>query len=344
MPHPIVSILMPTYNEGATIEDVVRSLLQQNLTGYGLEILIIDGMSTDDTREIITTRFANDKRVRLVDNPQRFTPHAANIGLFEANGDYICFFGAHGYYDPEYIQICLEEMESTGAVGVSGRLETVPANDSLQAQLVAWAISHPFGASGASVRTQPEGFADTIPYPVFRKQALLEIGGYNETLVRNQDNDMNQRLIAAGHKLYLTHRTTARYFSKPTIWGLLRYAHKSGWWNAISLKVNWRSMRLRHHVPTLFVLSVLAWLPVLKLGKLLHWKLAIVKGRILGLALPAHLLAGATFAWNEYKKTGRLATLLLPPVWLAFHFAYGFGTLHGLCKARVPDPDAEGQR
>jgi succinoglycan biosynthesis protein ExoA len=337
---PIVSILMPTFNEGPTIERVVRSLLDQELHGYDLEVLIVDGMSNDATREIIEAQFGDDARVRVVDNPQRFTPHAMNIGLFESQGEFVCIFGAHGFYDRDYIQVCLEELEETGAAGVSGRLETVPANDSLQAQLVAWTISHPFGASGNSVRTQPEGFADTIPYPVFRKQVLLEVGGYNEALVRNQDNDMNERLIQAGYTLYLTHRTSARYFSKATIIGLLHYAHKTGWWNAISLKINWRSMKLRHHAPTLFALSVLAWPLTRWMGSLTGFRLLKLKGSLLGLALPMHLVAGAIAAWDQFTKTGTPASILLPPIWLAFHFMYGFGTLHGLVRAEIPT-DAE---
>ncbi len=340
---PVVSILMPIYNEADTIDRVVRSILDQDETGFELEVMLIDGMSDDGTREIIANQFGDDSRVRLVDNPHRFTPYAMNIGLFESRGEFVCIFGAHGFYDQDYIKVCLEELEATGAAGVSGRLETVAASDSLQAQLVAWTISHPFGASGQSVRTQPEGFVDTIPYPVFRKDVLLEVGGYNESLVRNQDNDMNERLIQAGYKLYLTHRTTARYFSKPTILGLLKYAHKTGWWNAISLKINWHSMKLRHHAPTVFALCVLAWLPVLKIGRLLRWKLAIRKGQILGLALPLHLIAGAVAAYDQFTKTGQRAAFLLPPIWLAFHFMYGFGTLHGLLRGTIPGDAGENQ-
>ncbi len=337
----LVSILMPTYNEGPTIEVVVRSLLDQETHGFELELLIVDGMSDDGTREIIAREFGDDPRVRLVDNPDQFTPQAMNTGLLEARGEYVCIFGAHGLYDRDYIQVCLEELEETSAVGVSGKLETIPANDSLQAQLVAWAISHPFGASGSSVRTQPEGFVDTIPYPVFHKHALLEVGGYNESLVRNQDNDMNERLLKAGYKLYLTHRTTARYFSKSTIMGLLKYAHMTGWGNAISLKVNWRSMKLRHHAPTFFALCILAAPLTAWLGRKSGSRLLKFIGLMLGLALPVHLVAGSVAAWEQFTRTNKSAAFLLPPIWLAFHFMYGFGTLHGLLRAEVPDEGSE---
>src|SRR5262249_21748408 len=154
---------------------------------------------------------------KLFSNPARNTPAAFNIGLRAAAGQYVCIMGAHADYDPNYISVCLKELLAHDAVGCSGKVVTAPANSSRQARLVAWVLGHPFASSTRSVRTQPEGYVDTVPFPVLYKQALLDAGGYNERFFRNQDNDMNQRLRALGYKLYATHKTTCRYFARPTI-------------------------------------------------------------------------------------------------------------------------------
>ena len=139
----------------------------------------------------------------------------------------------------------------------SGKILTVPANDSWQAQVCAWAMGHPFCSSGNSVRTQHEGFVDTIPFPVMRKSALLEVGGYDETLLRNQDNDMNQKLRARGYKLFLTEQVHCLYYARSSLAELWRWGYQSGRWNAISLRRNPISLRPRHFVPLIFVLSIL---------------------------------------------------------------------------------------
>ena len=115
------------------------------------------------------------------------TPHAFNTGLRESTGDYVCILGSHASYDRDYVRVCLEELERTGATGCSGRVILEPAGDSLAAQLSAWTLGSPFASSGRSFRTAPQGFADTIPYPVFRRQPLVELGGYNERLLVAED-------------------------------------------------------------------------------------------------------------------------------------------------------------
>src|SRR5207245_11720416 len=110
----------------------------------------------------------------------------------------------------------------------------VPAVYHRAAQLHAVTLSSPISSSGRSLRTARQGFADTIPYPVFRRQPLVELGGYNERLARNQDNDMNQRLRAAGHRLYLTWRTSCRYRAQPGPRELMRYACRNGYWNFLT--------------------------------------------------------------------------------------------------------------
>jgi succinoglycan biosynthesis protein ExoA len=266
------------------------------------------------------------------------TPLAFNIGLKHARGEYICIFGAHTAYDQDYIAVCLSEMKAQGAVGCGGRVLTTPANSSLQARLVAAALGTPFGTSSKSFRNHPEGYADNVNYPVFVRSAVMELGGYDEHLYRNQDIDLNQRLRARGHKLYMTWKTSSRYFVQPTVSALSKYGWKTGYWNIISLRKNSSAHSLYHFVPAIFVLASILTSAMAGAGLYLPahdrvWAslpLALLLGAYFGVALLVSCLAAMRKRW--------LAGLLLPPVFLSLHASYGMGTLWALlCNAKSPE-------
>ena len=335
----MVSAVMAVRDEIGWIERAVTSVLEQDAPGVDLEMLVVDGGSTDGTREVLQEMSARDPRLRVLDNPHGLTPHAFNTGVRESTADYVCILGSHASYDRDYVRVCLEELERTGATGCSGRVILEPAGDSLAAQLSAWTLGSPFASSGRSFRTARQGFADTIPYPVFRRQPLVELGGYNERLARNQDNDMNQRLRAAGHRLYLTWRTSCRYRAQPGPRELMRYACRNGYWNFLTVRENRRAMRLRHFMPLLFVACVLllglAALAAVALGDgTLAAVLALLAAAGVGLHLAAGLAEGIRTAW----RARRPGPLLLPACILGFHASYGAGTLAALLGLRRREP------
>lgn len=330
---PGVSVIMPVFNERDCIEQCLLSVLAQDTNGFELEVLVIDGNSTDGTIELASSIAAGDGRVRLLYNPDRKTPFAFNLGLRSARGEYVCILGAHSVYPPDYISVCLQELQRHGAVGCSGRVLTSPTDDTLQANLTAWTLGSRFASSPTSVRTRTEGFVDTIPFPVFRKEPLLEIGGYDEALHRNQDNDMNQQLRARGHRLYVTSRTHSIYRAQPTLTALWKYAFRTGSWNGISMRHKPASMSFRHVVPLLFVTTLLALIGVGVLFPRVHWPYAYSPIAAVPLVLAAHFTLGVVAASATAVRNKALAPLLLPPVFLAFHIVYGFGTLVGMTTA-----------
>lgn len=337
----VISIIMPVLNEEPHIEKVVTSLLQQELPDFELEVLLIDGMSTDRTREIIEAMAAKDSRIHLHVNKRRKTPFAFNIGLREARGDLICIMGAHTVYDKDYIKVCREEMIANDAVGVASRTFYYPANDSAQAQWVSWVYGSAFGISGSSVRLQPEGYVDTVSYPVFVKKVLLDLGGYNELLARNQDNDMNYRIHQAGYKMYCTHKTNSYYETQKTAKSLFKYAIRTGRGNAISIKVNAKSLSLRHHIPGIFtgavLLGVLFLIVALVSGSLLWWGLAA----FFLSSLVLHLVVGTLVALKILLESKKLSALAMPFIFLIFHISYGLGIFYGIFMDK-PDQWVEG--
>ena len=323
---PLISVVMPIYNEAAHLRDVVASLLAQQLVSADLEVLLIDGMSNDGSHDIANALAKADARVRVFQNAQRTTPYAFNIGLREARGSYVAILGAHSQYAPDYLEVCLNELFRNKAVGCSGRVIPRVSDDTLQAHLALWVLSHPFGVSGSSFRTQPEGFADTIPYAVFVKQALLEAGGYDVKMTRNQDNDMNHKLVKAGGKLYLTWKTHCYYFTRRDLKGVMRYAQGNGSWCAVSFLTRPGSLGLRHYIPAVFALIVLNAIVWLVLAAMLGGWL-VPAALVMAAPLVVHLLAGSLASLQMLMKTKHVAALLLPPIFFAFHFTYGFSFL-----------------
>jgi succinoglycan biosynthesis protein ExoA len=337
-PRPLVSVILSVYNEAAHIEQVIYSILCQSRPTFDLEILVIDGKSTDGTYELIKKIAESSPALRLLVNEQRRIPFAWNIGLKQARGEYVCIFGAHTVYDPDYISTCLSELKRHDAIGCGGRVFTTAANASLQARLVATCVGNPFGTSSKSFRNHPEGYADTINYPVYLRTAVMTIGGYDEQLYRNEDNDLNQRLRAHGHQLYMTWKTSCRYFVQPTIPLMLEYAWNQGYWNVIGLKKNASAHAVYHFVPAMFVL---AWL-LSSVSAVASFYLP-ASSRV-WTTLPFSVVVGTYFAAAFTVSTLLLVNqrwqpaMLLPLVFFSFHVSYGLGTLWAiLCNAQSPE-------
>lgn len=322
-----IAVIMPVLNEEKVIEQVVNSLLNQDQTGFKLSIYLIDGQSEDGTIGIIQRIKATHPDVHLLINEKRKTPFAFNLGLKATDASYVAMLGAHTVYDQNYLRVCLEELIRTKSVGCSGVIRNQTQFKHDEARLCYWVNTSVFGVSGNSFRTMQEGYADSIPYAVFKREALLEVGGYNETLIRNQDNDMNQRLIEAGHKLYLTGKTAFIYQGKSTIDGLMQYAFTNGKWNAYSFRYFPSSMRIHHLIPFFFFLYV-CFLPLVAVAGLkglfpawLSW--LIFSGIFLYLSLA--FAESVRIAYREKSLIGLRCFYLFP----RFHFSYGRGTFTG---------------
>lgn len=338
-PRPLVSVILAARNEIAHVRPCVASLLAQKTPDFDLEILAADGLSNDGTREFLEQVVLQDARVRVLSNEGQRSPCAFNLGLREAKGEFVCIFGAHTVYKKDYIAVCLKELLARGAAGCGGRVVTEAAAETLQAHLVASVLAHPFGSSRKSFRTHAEGYAENANYVVIRKQALMDVGGYDEELARNEDNDTNQKLLAMGHRLYCTWKTQCIYHPKETVGDLFRYAFRNGFWNVISLRRNADSMGALYFVPFLFVVGLLSAFLAAAAGFFLTQPLRALSWVPLALLLFAHLAAGAVASVQVFRRERYLGSLWLPPVFFGFHFAYGLGTLFAFAKgARASTP------
>jgi len=328
----IISIVCPTYNEDKYIAHTIETFLKQKLENIQLEILIVDGMSTDKTREIVSKYALIHPNLKLLDNPQRKTPYAFNIGIQQAKGNYIAILGAHSYYDDDYLQTCFNELQRTNSVGCSGKVRLNIKTDTPESMLVKWLQESSFGVSSGSFKTLKEGYTTIINYPVYKKEVLIEIGGYDTSLHRNQDNDLNQRLFEKGYLLYHTFKTGSDYTPPNTFSKLFRYAYTNGFWNAKSLLRKPKSMKMHHLVPFVFVSSLLLLTLIGISGYLTHFVYLEYCLLMAGLVLVLHFFAGILFSFKIYLQEQNLLALLLPIYFFCFHFCYGWGTLNGFLK------------
>ncbi|MDW7760048.1 MAG: glycosyltransferase family 2 protein [Acidobacteriota bacterium] len=230
------SIVMPCLDEERFIGRAVESLLEG--AGDDVEILVVDGGSRDQTRDLVRGFAERGAPVRLLDNPRRRVSAAMNIGIREARGDWIVRADAHCVYPPRYARRCVELLEKTGAANAGG--VQVPVVEALEARAgggsgrgfqaaVALALRHPLGVGNARWRLgRRSGFVDTVYLGAFRRDLFEEIGGFDEEADSNQDAELNMRIRAAGKTVYLDHTLEVLYYPRESLRGLARQFFRYG--------------------------------------------------------------------------------------------------------------------
>lgn len=328
-----VSVIVPVRNEERYIAACLQSLLQQTYPQDAYEILVVDGRSSDRTKQIVDEFGQRYGNIRSLDNPAAIVPVAMNIGIRDAQGEIIIRADGHNIYPADYIENCVKYLERTGAANVGGPWVTVPADDSFGARLVAAVLTSPFGVGNSQFRIgAKEGFVETVPFGAFRREIFDRVGMYNEKLVRNQDNELNARIRCAGGKIYQTPALTTEYHPVASFPQLLRQTFKTSQWHVFSMRENVGSMRARHLAPAIFVAVVIALSAALFLYRLALEGLVAI--------LTMYLVTGLSLAVRKSRHYGAMLVLILPFACFFFHMSYGLGTLVGL-KYLVKPPSRE---
>ena len=322
-----VSVIIPVRNERDYIGRCLDSILPQDYPNIA-EIFVIDGMSSDGTREIVRQYALTDSRMQMIDNMKQIVTAALNIGFQKATGDVIVRMDAHAIYANDYVSKCVDYLRETGAGVVGGPARPV-CEDSLSGKIIAALHKSPFGIGVASFRRNDvDGYVDTVWNGAFWAAALDEAGRYvREELTRSEDIDLNSRIRAAGYRVFLTPKIRAWYYPRSSLWAVLKQNFGNGCGVVQSLATRAGGVRLRHLVPgvsvaTLLLLLVLsiAWPGVLwVLGSLLA---------IYSFLLVAH----SVLAIVQY---GVVVGSLMPVVFASLHIGYGLGSLWGTAKAAM---------
>jgi succinoglycan biosynthesis protein ExoA len=275
----MVSLIIPCYNEAGTIENLLAAIQGQTAEASTLEVLVVDGCSTDGTRAKVTAYAAEhpELSIRLIDNPDRIIPAALNRGIQAAGGDVIIRLDAHSAPAPNYIERCLEILKRTGAANVGGVWQIEAGADGWQARSIAAAAAHPLGAGDARYRISGEaGPIDTVPFGAFQARWLQKVGPFNESLLTNEDYEYNVRLRQAGGTVYFDPSIRSTYFARSSFPALARQYARYGFWKARMLRLHPGSLVWRQALPPLFVSATLV-LGIAGFAWPLAWVLLAVK-------------------------------------------------------------------
>ena len=316
----MISVIMPVRNEAGFIEGAIRSVVAAGEAVRSYEIIVVDGMSDDSTREVVEGLQATLANLVLLDNPKRTVPHAMNLGIKAARGEVVLRLDGHAEMTPGFMAACLRELAAHPECGcVGGPIENVALDET--AEIVSAAMRSPFGVGNVRFRTGgAEGYVDTLAFGAYWKSDLVAIGLFDEELARNQDDELNFRLLKAGRKIWFSHAIRSRYYVRSSLRKLFRQYYQYGYWKVFVNRKHSRLTNLRQLAPPLLVTSVVA-LALLGLFLPVAWLL-------LGLLLAAYLSGAVYFAVRTGEPAGRV-----PGVMAAFgtlHLSYGVGYLAGV--------------
>lgn len=317
----IVSVVIPVRNEEEHIARCLQSVVDQDYPKDLMEVFVVDGMSEDSSREIITDFARRYPHVKLLHNPDRAATFGLNMGIIEAKGQVIARVDGHCTIQRDYINSCVKALRETGAQNVGGLMR--PVGTTFLEKAIAFAMSHPFGVGGGKFHySQKEMFADTVYLGTYKREVFDKIGLFDEKAHYSEDDELNYRLIKSGGKIFLDPRIKSQYHPRSSLSALWRQYHNYGRGKVRTIKKHGRPASWRHVIPASFVVSVIGSFILYAIHPLFWWLIAVVCGSY----IVASTLVSARISYREGWKY----LPILPIVFATLHFGYGIGFLRGI--------------
>jgi len=333
-----VSIIIPCRNEEKYINTVLEEILSQDFPKDYLEVLVIDGRSEDNTRNIIRDYVKKYPIFKLVDNQKKTVPFALNLGIKKSKGDYILRMDAHAKYPNNYISKLLYWLDKLDADNVGAVWITHPSSDKIMAQAVSHVLSHPFGVGNAYFRigtTKPKE-VDTVPFGCYRREVFDKIGLFDEELIRNQDDEFNARLKRNGGKIYLIPEVQVVYYARASFNKLRKMYYQYGYFKPlVNIKLG-KPANLRQFVPVLFILSLIFFLTLSIFVRGSVW--------IFFLILCCYLVLNIYFSVKIAFGSRKILCLYIPIAFAITHFSYGIAYFAGLLDFYILKKHLRGKR
>lgn len=318
---PAVSVIVPCRNEKDHIEACLHSILSQELPDGGFEVIVADGMSDDETRDLLKRMAIVDSRLRVIDNPGCIISMGLNAAIRVAKARVIIRMDAHTRYAPDYIHECLAALQESGADNVGG--PWIAEGRGIIGKAVAAAFQCSFAVGGARGHDPSyEGFLDTVYLGCWPREVFDRIGLFDEKLIRSEDDELNLRLTRAGGRIWQSPRIKSWYQPRDSFRALFRQCMHDGYWKVAVIRKHKIPASLRHLVPGGFVLSLIL-IPLLSpwwAGAWWAW-LALI-GAYLTCNIAASFLTALRTNWKLLP--------LFPAVFACYHFGYGYGFLRGI--------------
>lgn len=339
-----VSIVVPVLNEERYIQKFLDSVLEQNYPRECLEVILIDGGSSDNTLNLIKTYTEKYDFIRLLNNPKMTVQHALNLGIENSSGEYIVRMDAHAWYAKNYVSECIKCLKRTGADNVGG--PTVATGRNGVQKVIAAAYGSPFALGGGDhYKKDFEGYSDTVSWGCFRKDYIVSLGMYDQKLPRSEDDDLNFRIIKNGGKIYISSKIRSEYYPRDTFQKLWNQYFEYGFWKPSVMKKHGTSLRISQIIPALFVAFWFICAFAGFFGLICRWFFGRFVLNAVNIAenivLCAYLLLNFYFSFKNEFVSGFKERLLLMWAHCVIHVAYGSGFLVGILRTfgRMPRKD-----
>ena len=327
----LITVGVVAYNESSVIEGVLGDLKKQTFPHEKVEILLIDSASEDDTRAKMTL-FAEKNgeedmgfgTVRVLDNPRRIQAAGWNVAIAEFAGDALVRVDAHATIAPDFVKQVVTVLNS-GECVCGGFRPTViaPGSETPWSKTLHLAEESAFGSSVAAYRRETEArYVNSLFHGAYRRCVIDVVGGFNEALLRTEDNDFHYRIREAGYQIRLDPSIRSAQYVRSSLKKMLKQKYGNGYWVGRTLFVQPKCLEIYHFAPLAFVLGVLFFT---LLGVCVTWTPFIVTGAFYALIC---ILLGLKAAAAVPEK--QPCMILLPVVFVGIHLSYGFGTILGL--------------
>jgi glycosyltransferase involved in cell wall biosynthesis len=321
---PTVSIVIPMRNEERCIAPCLDAVLSQTYPSHLMEIVVVDGNSQDRSGQIVADYARRDARIKLLPNPTGTIPAGLNVGIRASSGEVIARVDARTLLASDYLRVAVRLLDSTGADNVGGPVHSISSTLTGRALALAWGSRFGLGGASARYRESGEHWVDTVYLGVYPRRIFEAIGLYDETVVQDEDTELNYRLRSQGGRILMSPRLHSYYLNSPSFRRLAWKNLLFGYCKVVVWQKHPRMIRWRHFVPPLFAAALLFG-PFLAL---IHWSFGALW--IFGVA--SYLLM-CLWVMGYYLLHGEgREALLLPLVFPLLHLSWGAGFLVGMVR------------
>jgi glycosyltransferase involved in cell wall biosynthesis len=251
-----ISIIIPVYNEEKHISKCLTSILKNKINFKNIEILIIDGGSTDKTVDIIKNFQRKKNYIKLLNNPKRYQAAGLNLGIKKSRGEIIIRCDAHAIYPEDYLTRLIEYHKKNKADNIGGVWETIPADNSIKSRAIASSMNNIFGVgySFRTIKNKGDIYSGTVPFGSFKKSLIKKIGLFDENLKIGEDLDYNIRIRKNKGRILMITDLIVQYIAKDNFKKLIAMSFNYGLWKTTVNKKHKLISSVRQLLPPLFLL------------------------------------------------------------------------------------------
>lgn len=314
---PLVSVAIPVLNEENHIEECLVSLFDSTYPVERLEVLVVDGGSTDRTRDMVRKIAGEWKQIRLIDNPDRIQATAMNIAIAEAGGVFLVRLDAHSRYRPQHIERIVETLSNGLAENVGG--VQFPVGNGLFATAAAGCLRTSFSMGGSAhrVSTEPE-YAESVFLGGWKTETLRNLGGFNPLWKINEDYELNVRIRESGGRVMVVPELKCEYSVRSNPWALAKQYFRYGFWRMRTIRHHRSAARPRHFVPATLVLAMIGTAAGVSNGISVSWVFPLM-----------YCMALVVASISVARSERNFSALLSPAVFALIHLSFGIGTIAG---------------